>query len=99
MKKLKNLFGDEKSSFGVLGLILSAITLVTAGGVSGVLYRDNRRSNLMEEARVIADKDGDGVLAKEELIGIYRELGVVYDDLNPRRLKINELKDYLSSYQ
>lgn len=45
-------------------------------------------------ARIIADSNRDGRTTMDEWAKIYKKMGVPFDELNPRKLTEEQLKNY-----
>jgi hypothetical protein len=84
MKKITDIVGT---------IVMIVLGTISAGGILNSYYQD-----LRNKVSQIADTNTDNVTTIEEWKKVYKELGVHFDELNPRTLSIPNLYRYISTH-
>jgi|SRR3989338_8854902 len=70
---------------------------VAGGALYLVSSSVSNREDLERKMEMKADTNGDGVITREEIINVYKSLGLRYNEVNPRSLSSNDIGRYLES--
>lgn len=69
-------------------------------GIWGALaYFGEKDEKTYEKARSIADSNKDGRTTLDEWSEVYNELGMPFDEANPRTLTANQLEKYIQNHE
>jgi len=78
---------------GMIGVSILALMGLTSYSI----YNTIKRPGLEEQLLIKADKNKDGVVSRQEMIDVYKNLGIIYNETEPRPLDNSDMERYLES--
>ena len=64
----------------------------------GISRSENYRTDLENKMLIRADKNKDGVVSRDEMVNVYKSLGLKFNEMNPRGLSNSGMERYLQTY-
>jgi len=95
MERIENILKEINSTMNALffGVIISGVALYIG-------HRINSSSDqLRNKVSILADTDKNNITTIDEWKKVYQELGVNYNELQPRELNRSQMKKYISTHQ
>lgn len=79
------------------GISIVGLSLFIGGGLY-INHVRNYENRLREKVNVRADINNDNIISRDEMVDVYRNLGLKFNEMSPRKLGNSEMERYLQSY-